>query len=153
RLLGGSRVGAAYNATERRELVVDLDREVEGILGGLVPNLIDRLLHARELATERIRLARERGALAVGQRPSALADRIELLLELRDLLHRVVRCAHAVADAHQQVHLLAQVLGRRRHSRVFHYRERMRLGPGPGAQPRPVGTRWRERPTGAARPG
>ena len=118
--------------SERREPVVDLDREVQRILAALVPHLVDLFLDRAEACRQPVA-----GALS-GASVDFARRSFDLLLDVADLDDGVVRFADLVADLDREIELLLQVgVGRCRAADacVTTQRLRLRCGRRPSAAP------------------
>src|SRR5207249_3136912 len=118
---------APHHSPQRRDLVVQADRVVEGILTRAVLHLIDLLLDGGEPPFDRVGLLRNPATGISRKTAGARGSAIELLAYLADSPHRVVRGAHAARDAQEQVELALIFLLRRLHAWVGPHRELARL--------------------------
>ena len=114
----GLRVGARHYPSQRCDLVVEANREVERVLATLVLGLIDRRLHLRERSLDRVGLL---GNLRrVGLTLDSLDGAVDLRSNVADLCNGVVRFADAVADRDEQIELLLKILFSGTHAGILH---------------------------------
>src|SRR6202034_4447856 len=122
-LFRGSRVSAAHDATQRHQVIVQPNWEIEYILTALSPGLDKRFFDLRHLRVEGF--AGIGNSLGAGIVLQALVNRLDLLANVANLNDGVVRFRNLVTDPEQQIELLGQVLGTDFQSRIrFDFKRR-----------------------------
>ena len=104
----GGRVRAPHDTTQRNQVVVQTNREIEHILTALGLGLDKRFFHLGHLSIEP--LAGIGNGLGARVALQALVNRMDLLAKIANLDDGIVRFRDLVTDLEKQIELLGQIL-------------------------------------------
>src|SRR5690349_6382582 len=125
RLRGRGRFRTRHHTAERREFVVQTDREVQRILAALVLRLVERLFNRRQVLVQR--RARVVDDFEVRLSRQALQQILNLFAHVANLNDRIVRLSQLVANLQPEFELLRVIRRRRTQTRVRFDLERLRV--------------------------